>query len=98
MAEATYGVWFPVPKKSAVGGYTILSPKSLDSPKRRKSAYTGSNASRASKILTVFKTRPNLLMSEARLCKWRGKDISPKVFAFTKTDSVKAKGGEKEEM
>ena len=66
MADATYGVWFPVPKKSAVRGYTILSPKSLDSPKRRKSAYTGSNASRASKILTVFKTRPNLLMSEAR--------------------------------
>lgn len=66
MADATYGVWFPVPKKSAVRGYTILSPKSLDSPKRRKSAYTGINASRASKILTVFKTRPNLLMSEAR--------------------------------
>lgn len=66
MADATYGVWFPVPKKSAVRGYTILSPKSLDSPKRRKSAYTGSNASRASKILTIFKTRPNLLMSEAR--------------------------------
>ena len=66
MADATYGVWFPVPKKSAVRGYTILSPKSLDSPKRRKSTYTGSNASRASNILTVFKTRPNLLMSEAR--------------------------------
>jgi len=91
MAEATYGVWFPVPKKSAVRGYTTLSPKSLDSPKR----HIRSNASRASKILTIFKTRPNLLMSEARHCKRRGKDIGPKVFAFTKTDSVKAKGGEK---
>src|SRR6266853_24039 len=30
MADATYGVWFPVPKKSAARGYTILSPKSME--------------------------------------------------------------------
>jgi hypothetical protein len=53
-------------KKSAARGYTILSLKSLESPKRLKSAYMGSSASRPSRSLTVFRTRPNLLMSEAR--------------------------------
>jgi hypothetical protein len=26
---ATFGVWFPVPKNSAIKGYTILSPNPL---------------------------------------------------------------------
>lgn len=66
MTEATYGVWFPVPKKSAARGYTILSPKSFESLKRRKSAYMGSNASTTSKSLTVLRTRPNLRTSAAK--------------------------------
>lgn len=85
MADATYGVWFPVPKKSAARGYTILSPKSLESPKRRKSAYMGINASRPSRNLTIFRTRPNFLMSEARRSvSGEGKTLVQKFSPFPK--------------
>jgi hypothetical protein len=96
MEEATYGVWFPVPKKSAVRGYTILSPKSLDSPNRRKSTYMGSSASRPSRSLTVFRTRPNLLMSGARRSvRGEGKTLVQKFWPLPKLIlSRQRKGGE----
>lgn len=93
MQDATNGVWFPVPKKSAARGYTILSPKSLESPKSHKSAYIGSNASRPSRNLTVFRTRPNLLMSEARRSvSGEGKTLVQKFWSLPKLILVKVKG------
>ena len=65
MAEGTWAVWFPVPRNSAISGYTILSPKSLLKKKTRSMMDIGIRPSIGIVHLMTFKKRPNFLMSAA---------------------------------
>ena len=89
----------PSPKKKCGKRIHHSLPEILGQSKEAQERIYGEQREQSLKHLNSFQDTTEFpdVGGEA-LCKWGGKDIGPKVFAFTKTDSVEAKGGEKEGM
>lgn len=68
MPHGTFAVWFPVPRKRAMRGYTILFPNSFLKKKRRNMIEIGTSPKMGSVHFTTRRKRPNRLMSDANSC------------------------------